>query len=108
MEGSMNRIVTAFSLITALIMGASSSAFAMNQMHGSMMMPHCASGDPAVMVNTKGKTYTMADKSHMMMMHKSGMMNKNTMMMHHMSMMCKSKADAMGAHMMSSSMHGHM
>jgi len=108
MEVSMNKIVTSLSLITALIMGASSSAFAMNQMHGSMMMPHCSSGNPAVMVNTKDKTYTMADKSHMKMMHNSGMMNKNTMMMHHMSMMCKSKADAMGAHMMSSSMKGSM
>lgn len=109
----MNRIIITLSLTAALIVAASSSTFAADQMHGSMMhgsmmMPHCSSGDPAVMVNTKNHTYTMADKSHMKMMHNNGMMNKNTMMMHHMSMMCKSKADAMGAHMMSGSMHGKM
>jgi len=118
MEVSMNRIIITLSLTAALIVAASSSTFAADQMHGSMMhgsmmhgsmmMPHCSSGDPAVMVNTKNHTYTMADKSHMKMMHNNGMMNKNTMMMHHMSMMCKSKADAMGAHMMSGSMHGKM
>ncbi len=114
----MNRILTTLSLSTALIVGAATSAFAQStmrpsMMHGSMMrhsmmMPRCSSGDPVVMVNSQAKTYSMSDKSHMMMMHKSGMMNKNMMMKNHMSMMCKSKADAMGAHMMKSSMKGSM
>ena len=59
------------------------------------------------MVNTKDKTYSMADKSHMMM-HGSGATDKNMMMKNHMSMMCKSKAAAMGAHMMKGSMNGSM
>lgn len=119
----MNRILTTLSLSTALIVGAATSAFAQStmrpsmmhgsMMHGSMMrhsmmMPRCSSGDPVVMVNSQAKTYSMADKSHMMMMHKGGMMNKNMMMKNHMSMMCKSKADAMGLHMMKSSMKGSM
>ncbi len=116
----MQRILPTLSLTAALIMGAASSAFAQtamsgSSMHHSMMMPHCSSGNPVVMVNTKDKTYSMADKSHMAMMHKSGMMmhksgmtDKEMMMKNHMSMMCKSKADAMGAHMMKSSMKGSM
>ncbi len=109
----MNRILTTLSLTTALVMGAASSALAQSAMHGSMMhgsmmhMPQCASGDPVVMVDSKDKTYSMADKSHLMM-HNSGTMDKSMMMKSHMSMMCKSKADAMGAHMMKGSMKGSM
>lgn len=108
----MNRILTTLSLSTALIVIATSSVFAQSMapsspMPGSMMKPQCSSGDPVVMVNTKNKTYWMADKSHMMM-HQSGTMPKAMMMKRNMSMMCKSKADAMGAHMMKSSTKGSM
>ncbi|MBC5804284.1 MAG: hypothetical protein GIX03_15060, partial [Candidatus Eremiobacteraeota bacterium] len=80
----MNRYLATLSLTIALISGASSSVFAADQMqgsmmHGSMMKPHCSSGDPIVMVNTKDKTYMMADKSHMQMMHNSSMMHDSSM-----------------------------
>ncbi len=114
----MNRILTTLSLSTALIVIATSSVFAQSMapsspMPGSMMKPQCSSGDPVVMVNAKNKTYWMADKSHMMMrqsdtMHQSGTMPKAMMMKRNMSMMCKSKADAMGAHMMKGSTKGSM
>ncbi len=100
----MNRIVTALALAT-LVVGVGQAASAMDSMHGSMAMSKCAAGDPVVMMNTKTKTYMMADKMHMKMMHMdNGMMDKDTMMKKHMTMMCKSKASSMGAHMM----HGTM
>ena len=87
---------TALSLGSALFLSGISVVSAQSMMHGSMMMPHCASGDPVVMVNMKDKMFSMADKSHMM----HGTMDKSMMMKNHMSMMCKSKAVAMGGHMM--------
>jgi len=104
----MNRILAAL-IFTVLVVGNVQSAFAMDSMHGSMAMPKCAAGDPVVMMNTQTKAYTMADKEHMAMMHMdSGMMDKNTMTQKHMTMMCKSKAAAMGGQMMKGSMKGTM
>jgi len=73
-----------------------------SMMHGSMMMPSCAAGDPVVGVNTKTKMYMSksqmkAKTAGMSMSEKQSMMMKN-----HMKMMCKSKADAMGGKMMMS------
>lgn len=66
-----------------------------------MTMPKCAAGDRVVAVNMKTKMYMMHDKMTMGM--KKDSMHKG-MMMHNMKMMCKSKADAMGAKMMKGSM----
>ncbi len=65
-----------------------------------MMMPTCAAGDPVVGVNTMSKMYMTqaqmkAKMDGMTPAQKSAMMTKN-----HVKMMCKSKADAMGAKMM--------
>jgi hypothetical protein len=67
---------------------------------GMMMMPTCAAGDPVVGVNTKTKMYMSKGQ---MKMHMMGMSTSQKMMMmkkNHIKMMCKSKADAMGAMMM--------
>ena len=82
---------------------ATQPAFA-DSMHGSMMKPTCATGDPVVGVNTSTKMYMTHDQMKAKM---SGMSHDQIhamMMKHHVKMMCKSQADAMGAKMMS----GHM
>ncbi len=100
----MNRF-TAPLTFAALLAASGLPVLAIDSMHGSAMMPKCAAGDPVVMVNMKTKKYMMADKTHtkMSVAHESGMMDKN-MMKPHTAMMCKSKADAMGAHMMKGTM----
>ncbi len=71
-----------------------------------MRMPKCSAGDPVVAVNMNTKMYRMHDKmdTSMHMGTKGKMAMHRSMMMHNMKMMCKSNADAMGAHMMKSSM----
>jgi hypothetical protein len=100
-------------LTFAALIAASLPASAMDSMQGSMKAPACAAGDPAVMVDTKNKTYTMAAEHGKMaqahgdaMMHKDDSMKSksDSMASDHMSMMCKSKADAMGAEMKKDSM----
>ena len=104
-------------LTFAALIAAMLPASAADSMHGSMKAPACAASDPAVMVDTKNKTYTMApQQGKMSQAHGGTMMNKDDSMMHksdsmssgHMSMMCKSKADAMGAEMKKDSMKGKM
>ncbi len=88
----------------AVLVVAGTSGFAMDNMSGAMMtMPKCSAGDPMVAVNMKTKMYTMHDRMHMGMKKSMSGMHKG-MMMHNMKMMCKSKADAMGAKMMKGSM----
>ncbi len=105
----MNKVAV-FILSLTLIAGAGTSSFAMSHMGGGkmMMMPKCSAGDPVVAVNMSTKMYRMHDKmdtsmhmgtkSKMAMQH--GMMMHNMKMKHNMKLMCKSNADAMGAHMM--------
>ncbi len=103
----MNKVAV-FILSLTLIAGAGTSSFAMSHMSGGkmmMMMPKCSAGDPVVAVNMNTKMYRMHDKmSGMHMGAKGKMAMHRSMMMHNMKMMCKSNADAMGAHMMKSSM----
>ncbi len=99
----MNKFLT-FVFSLAILAGFGTQSFAMDSMHGSMMtMPKCAAGDQVVDVNMKTKMYMMHDKMHMGMGMKKNRM-RNDMMMHNMKMMCKSKADSMGAKMMKGSM----
>ena len=94
-----NAITLVFSL--AILAGVGTQGFAMSNMRGSMMtMPKCSAGDQVVDVNMKTKMYVMHDKMHMGM--KKNSMHKG-MMMDNMKLMCKSKADSMGAKMMKGS-----
>ncbi|MDQ2866411.1 MAG: hypothetical protein M3R51_09315 [Candidatus Eremiobacteraeota bacterium] len=81
---------------------ASSPAFAMDSMHNSMMMmmPKCATGDPIVGVNMRTKMYMTHEQMKMKMAGMSDAKVKQMMMQNHMKIMCKSKADMMGAKMM--------
>jgi hypothetical protein len=94
----------------AAVLAAMSLAFAAlpasatDSMSKSMMMPTCASGDPVVGVNTNTKMYLTHDQmkmksAGMTAMQKQAMMEKN-----HVKLMCKSKAEAMGAKPMKSAM----
>ena len=92
--------LVAIAFAGALLSLACRPSFADSMMHGSMMMPTCAAGDPVVGVNTMTKMYMSKNQ---MKMHTMGMtMEQKQMMMkkNHMMMMCKSKADAMGGKMM--------
>ncbi|GAC1571931.1 MAG: hypothetical protein NVS3B7_02340 [Candidatus Elarobacter sp.] len=79
-------------LVSAILLASVAPASAMDNMKGMAMKPKCASGDPVVMADPKAKTYHMLSdkKSHAMMM-KTG---------HKVTLVCKSKAEAMGAAMM--------
>ena len=118
-EDHMIKLPAALTFVA--LIAANVPAYAMDSMHGSMKAPTCAAGDPAVMVDTKNKTYVMAEEhGKMSQTHGGTMMHDNTMhgdnTMHktdsmasgHMSMMCKSKADAMGAEMKKEAMKGNM
>jgi len=107
----MNKLA-AFIFSMTIVATAGTAGLAMSHMNGgAMMMPKCSAGDPAVTVNMKNKMYMMGDKMHTGMSDsmgthmgaKSNMMHKDKMMSN-MRMMCKSKADAMGAHMVKGSM----
>ncbi len=75
-------------LVVGLALSTSAPSFAMKE----KMMSKCAAGDPMVMADPKTKMYhAMSDKKSHMAMAKTG---DKTMMV------CKSKADAMGAKMM--------
>lgn len=76
----------------------------MDAMHGSMMMPTCAAGDPVVGVNTKTHMYMSHDQMKMKMSGMSDAQKHQMMMQNNMKMMCKSKATSMGAKMMSNKM----
>jgi len=85
----MRTILTA-AIVVGMALSTSAPSFAMKE---KMMASKCKAGDAMVMVDTKTKMYhAMSDKKSHMMMLKSG---DKTMMA------CKSKADAMGAKMMS-------
>ncbi|GAC1417762.1 MAG: hypothetical protein NVSMB64_27590 [Candidatus Velthaea sp.] len=79
-------------LVSAILLASVAPVFAMDNMKGAEMKPKCAAGDPIVMADPKGKKYHMLSdkKSHAMMM-KTG--NK-------VALVCKSKAETMGAMMM--------
>ncbi|MBV9103058.1 MAG: hypothetical protein JO060_05665 [Candidatus Eremiobacteraeota bacterium] len=86
----------------AFALALGTPAYGMDSM--SSMMPSCPPSDPVVGVNMMTKTYMTHDQmkaksSGMTMAQKEAMMKKN-----HVKLMCKSKADAMGAKMMKSSM----
>ncbi len=95
--------ISAIIYAAVLVALTGQAGFAMNSMssmHGSMMMPKCASGDTVVGVNMNSKMYM----THAQMEKKMSGMSKDKMhmmmMKNHMQVMCKSKADAMGAKMM--------
>ncbi|GAC1306885.1 MAG: hypothetical protein NVSMB19_19330 [Vulcanimicrobiaceae bacterium] len=76
-------------LVAGLALSTTAPTLAMKE---KMMSPKCGAGDMAVMVDPKTKMYhAMTDKKSHMVMVKS---HDKTMMM------CKSKADGMGAKMM--------
>ncbi len=83
-----------------LLVLTAQSTFAMDSMHGSMMMPKCAPNDPAVGVNMQTKMYMSHDQIKMKMAGMSHAKMNQMMMQNHMKMMCKSRADMMGAKMM--------
>ncbi len=86
---------------------ASTPSFAADSMHSSMMMPAmptCKAGDPVVAVNTQTKMYMTQAQAKAKMAGMSQAQMHTAMMQQHLQWMCKSKADAMGAKMMSSSM----
>jgi hypothetical protein len=91
--------LVAFAL-AAVLTAACRPTFAADSMHGSMMMPTCAAGDPVVGVNMKTKMYMSHDQMKTKMMGMSMEQQHAMMKSHHVMMMCKSKADAMGGHMM--------
>ena len=94
------KTLVAFAFAGALLSLACRPSFADTMMHGSMMMPTCAAGDPVVGVNKMTKMYMSKNQ---MKMHTMGMsMEQKQMMMkkNHMTMMCKSGAVAMGARKM--------
>ena len=64
-----------FAALVAAILPASAA----DSMHGSMKAPACAAGDPAVMVDTKNKTYTMAGDQGKMSQAHGGTMMKESM-----------------------------
>lgn len=79
-------------LAGAIVLGLTLSTSAPSFAAKAMMASKCKAGDQMVMVDAKTKMYhAMSDKKSHMMMVKSG---DKTMMM------CKSKADGMGAKMM--------
>lgn len=89
----------------AVIASAGTSVLAQNRITGGAMeiVPKCKLGDPVVAVDMKTKMYMLHDKMHM-----GSAMERPVPMHHHirlnnMKMMCKSKADAMGARMMKAS-----
>jgi hypothetical protein len=99
-------------LALAVFATASTPAFAADSMHSSMMMPSmptCKAGDPVVAVNTQTKTYETQARANAKMAGMSQAQVHTAMMQHHYQWMCKSKADSMGAKMMTSStMKSHM
>jgi hypothetical protein len=80
-------------LLSAIIFVSASPALAMDNMKSPMATkPKCAAGDPVVMLDRTAKMYhALSDKKSHMMMMKTG---------HKTTLVCKSKADAMGATMM--------
>jgi hypothetical protein len=102
----MKNIGTAV-LALAMFAVASCPAFAADSMHSAMMMPAmptCKAGDQVVAVNTQTKMYTTQAQANAKMAGMSQAQVHSAMMSHHEQWMCKSKADAMGAKMASSSM----
>ncbi len=95
-------------LIAALFAGtvllAPPSLFAMDSMHGSMMMPKCAVGDPVVGVNMMSKMYMTHAQMKAQMTGMSDAKIHQMMIDHHVKLMCKSKAEMMGAKMMKPAM----
>lgn len=89
--------MTAF--LGAVLVMAGGSALA-NSMGGSMMMPKCEAGDQVVGVNMATKMYMTKDQMHAKMAGMSADQKQAMMMKYHVKMMCKSRADAMGAKMM--------
>jgi len=79
-------------LVSVILLASVAPVSAMDNMKGTAMKPKCAAGDPVVMADPKAKMYHMMSdkKSHTMMM-KTG---------HKVMLVCKSKAEAMGAMMM--------
>lgn len=69
-----------------------------------MAMPKCASGDPVVGVNMTTKMYMTAAQMKTKMAGMTADQKQAMMQKHNVKMMCKSKADAMGATMMKPSM----
>lgn len=83
------RNLIAGAIVVGLALSTSAPSFAMKE---KMMASKCKAGDQMVMVDAKTKMYHgLSDKKSHMMMVKSG--DKT-------SLMCKSKADAMGAKML--------
>jgi len=99
----MNKFLAAAMTVGFLALGTL-QAPAMDSMSKSMMMPSCPSNDPVVGVNMNTKMYMTHDQmkmkaAGMTVAQKQAMMEKN-----HVKLMCKSKADAMGAKPMKSAM----
>ncbi len=78
----------------SIIASAGTPAFAQDRIMGGAMqiVPKCNLGDPVVAVDMKTKMYMLHDKMH------------HHVTLNNTKMMCKSKADAMGARMMKPSM----
>ena len=95
-------VYSAFAVCLLLVSGQ--TAGAMDKMHGSMMMPACAAGDPVVGVNMMNHMYLTHDQMKMKMAGMSESKQMAMMKQNHVKMMCMSKAKAMGAKMMSSKM----
>jgi hypothetical protein len=74
--------------------------FAADSMQSSMTMPKCASSDSIVGVNMTTKMYMTQAQMKMKMAGMSQSQMHATMTKNNIKMMCKSKADAMGAKMM--------
>ena len=101
----MNRLTTATATAAILLLFTTVPTFAADSMHAAMMMkPSCATGDPVVGVDSKSKTYMSHDQMKTKMAGTSDSQMQAMMMKQHVTMMCRSKAMAMGAKMMPSKM----
>ena len=100
----MKTLVVSALSAAVLLFATAGPSLAMDSMHGSMMMPACAAGDPVVGVNTMKMMYMSHDEMKMKTAGMSASQKSAMMMKNHMKMMCKSKAMSMGAKMMPSKM----
>ena len=73
-------------------------------MSSSAMMPSCPSSDPVVGVNMNTKMYMTADQMKAKSAGMTAAQKQAMMQKYHVKMMCKSKAQAMGAKPMKSTM----
>lgn len=96
----MHKLASSILLASIFALGFQSAPARAESMSSTAMMPSCPASDPAVGVNMTTKMYMTAAQmkaksAGMTMAQKQAMMKKNNV-----KMMCKSKADAMGAKMM--------